>query len=767
MVFDEVKDSVLAIPDEWVLLASDAFSGVPLWKKSMNNFGWKAWSEEVMVGRNSNPKQMHRRLVAVGDKVYVTLGFNAPVSVLDGATGEGLRTDEETENTTELICYKDRLFLAVKKEAGHDASHVFKALDLATGNILWESAEYGSGWFSADFRIMAGEKRLFFLEKGDVKTLGTQSRVIALDMETGRAEWSHSLSTRPRQDIAPASRRRKKRKNTRRPALANTSFIYQSGAVYVLSPAGQLDAISAETGKLLWSGKHGSKIFGTVFSALFVAQDLLWTHGVEKTTFVGLDPATGDVKRTIDLTEAATASVGHMRCYPAKATEGTHWTTIRGKPQQVIDLVSGENSSMPWLRAGCRIGMLPCNGLSYITPHPCACYIEVKLNGMLAMASDQSKVEDTDTGPRLEKGPAFGKTVASGDDANAWPMYRHDPARSGMSNTTVPANLKPAWSANIGGRLTQPVIADGRAFLASTDSHTVHGLDAATGKTIWSYTCGGRVDTSPTIHRGKVLFGSADGYVYCLDAAQGTLAWRFRAAPRERRLFSFGQLESVWPVHGTVLVKENKAVIAAGRTSYLDGGMYLYVLDPETGKVLNQHRSDETGNQLPINPPPGLLSDVLVSDEEAYCMHMSKITISEDGVEVIPKAEPQKGGPGVPRSSQGHVLISADLMFRDIWFHRTGLLFGTTRGQAVVGDKTSAYAFQAFSRWAHRTTFVPGNQESGKLLAIDGASGRQTWTINPSIMIRAMVLTPDTIIAAGASGKLFISLKNGELVCLE
>ena len=372
MVFDEVKDSVLALPDAWVLLARDAFSGVPLWKKSMNDFGWKAWSEEVMVGRNANPKQMHRRLVAVGDRVYVTLGFNAPVSVLDAATGKVIKTYEETENTTELICYQDRLFLAVKKEAGNGVSHGFKALDLATGKILWESAEYGSGWFPADFRLMAGDQRLFFLEQGDGRSPVSQDRVIALDMETGRAEWSYPLFAGSDEDGESASTGRKKRARTRRPALANVSFTYHAGAVYVLSPSGQLEAVSAETGKLLWSGQHGAKTFGTVFSALFVAQELLWTHGAEKFAFVGLDPATGEVKRTIDLTEAATNSVGHMRCYPAKATEDTLWTTIGGKPQQVVDLVSGENSSMPWLRAGCRIGVLPCNGLSYITPHPAA-----------------------------------------------------------------------------------------------------------------------------------------------------------------------------------------------------------------------------------------------------------------------------------------------------------------------------------------------------------------------------------------------------------
>ena len=48
------------------------------------------------------------------------------------------------------------------------------------------------------------------------------------------------------------------------------------------------------------------------------------------------------------------------------------------------------------------------------------------------------------------------------------------------------------------------------------------------------------------------------------------------------------RVESVWPVHGSVLVQGGVAYVAAGRSSYLDGGIFLYGLDPATGKVVCQ-----------------------------------------------------------------------------------------------------------------------------------------------------------------------------------
>ena len=146
--------------------------------------------------------------------------------------------------------------------------------------------------------------------------------------------------------------------------------------------------------------------------------------------------------------------------------------------------------------------------------------------------------------------------------------------------------LASAWKAQLTSCLSAPVIARGRVFVARTDAGQIVALDVATGKELWSTTLGGRIDTPPTIHRGLCLVGCHDGWVYALRAKDGQLAWRSRLAPRERRMVAWGAVESVWPAIGTVLVHENVAYATAGRSSESDGGIAAAALDPATGSSL-------------------------------------------------------------------------------------------------------------------------------------------------------------------------------------
>ena len=130
--------------------------------------------------------------------------------------------------------------------------------------------------------------------------------------------------------------------------------------------------------------------------------------------------------------------------------------------------------------------------------------------------------------------------------------------------------------------------ADGVVLTASSDRDQVIALDADGGKQLWTFDAGGRIDSPPTIYRGMALFGSGDGSVYCLRLVDGRLVWRFFAAPEERLSVAMDHIESVWPVHGSVLVDDGVAYFSAGRSSYLDGGIVLYGLDPATGEVLSQ-----------------------------------------------------------------------------------------------------------------------------------------------------------------------------------
>ncbi len=232
-------------------------------------------------------------------------------------------------------------------------------------------------------------------------------------------------------------------------------------------------------------------------------------------------------------------------------------------------------------------------------------------------------------------------------------------------------------------------------FVASVDTHTVHALDEQTGETVWTFTAGGRIDSPPTIYRGKALFGSADGYVYAVRVADGKLAWRFRAAVDDRRTFVNGQLESVWPVHGSVLVQGGKLIVAAGRSSYLDGGIRLYTLDPDTGRMLSEtamYSPDaETGKQPKGGDGKdvrGVISDILLADAGDVYMRHVKLDLATGG-----------------HTGKGVHLFSPIGLLDDTWWHR---------GYWVMHDRFTAH----WSGWWKVGNVVP----SGRILSYDKAS---------------------------------------------
>ena len=109
-------------------------------------------------------------------------------------------------------------------------------------------------------------------------------------------------------------------------------------------------------------------------------------------------------------------------------------------------------------------------------------------------------------------------------------------------------------------RFVRPTTA---VVVARPDAHEVVSLDSGDGSVQWRFTANGRIDTAPTLHRGLCLFGTKSGWVYCLRADDGRMVWRLRAAPTEEQIVAYGQLESPWPIPGSVLVVEGTAYFAA------------------------------------------------------------------------------------------------------------------------------------------------------------------------------------------------------------
>ncbi|MCH2363529.1 MAG: PQQ-binding-like beta-propeller repeat protein, partial [Planctomycetes bacterium] len=287
---------------------------------------------------------------------------------------------------------------------------------------------------------------------------------------------------------------------------------------------------------------------------------------------------------------------------------------------------------------------------------------------------------------------------------------------------------KQAWEVKLGGKVTPPVIAAGKVFLARVNQHTVHALDEETGKSLWSFNTGGRVDSPPTIHRGRVLFGSADGWIYCLRADDGVLAWRFRGAPRDDRLMSFEQLESVWPVHGSVLVKDDSVYCVAGRSNFLDGGLRFIQLDL-TGKLVKEtlidDRDPETGSDIQdrlqtLQMSTGL-ADILSSDGQYIYMRSQQFDTKGNRIGIGPHSGDAAKQGAVQSGSTTHLFAPMGYL-DETYFHRAYWVYGRSSagghngyyqagkyapaGRILVSDGKDVYGFGRKPQYLKWTTTI-------------------------------------------------------------
>ena len=418
----------------------------------------------------------------------------------------------------------------------------------------------------------------------------------------------------------------------------------------------------------------------------------------------------------------------------------------------------------------CLYGIMPANGLLYVPPQACACNPMTMLQGYWALAperkaeSGERKAEET---PRLERGPAHADLTTRHSPlatASDWPMYRHDPLRSAATRSTVSAQLRECWRTAIGGKLTGPVVAGGRLYLGRRDTHELIAMDAKEGTVVWRYGTGGAVDTPPTVYQGTVLAGCSDGWVVCLRASDGSLIWRFRAAPHARVVVAEDRLESAWPVHGSVMIHDDVAYVTAGRSSFLDGGIRLYMLDPRTGEVLNEKTFfTEQSDQEAFYE--GVTSDLLVSGGDALflrhlrldpaTLELTRIAWwSFTGPQVTNKPYVQRRG-GLPVSDERFVYLRSGQGFLDdSLYGRTQFhLDGGEYCHLLCFDHERSYGFQLSTGTGHFVFFTPGG-EGYSILCFDrqhspGKRKKAIWEQKLPLRVYAMVLAGENLFLAG------------------
>ncbi len=705
-ILDEGSRVSPQLPPDWQLVARDAFNGVLLWKRPIPEWFNTLWPLK------SGPANLPRRLVAVGDEVYVTIGIDAPVVALDGATGKTLREYPGSAGTEEIIIEngvllavlnRTKVDLAADLKVDHEEgktrdsrttySPTMKHIWAGVRSPRWSNSDRSVAAFDVADGKPKWEKKTVVLPL----TLGADDtgvyyhdgdHVQALALGTGKPLWTSEpvpvwkgLQGQGLQSwFAPTL------------VVHGDKVLFAGGEKTHMSYMGwgskdigqdTFTALSVKTGEKLWTGPHAYAGYNSP-EDLFVAAGKVWTGMTAKGgegRYYGHDLGSGE--RITDFPPDVKTYWFHHRCYRAKATDKYILCSRTGI--EFVDLKTGKWDINHWVRGGCLYGIMPCNGLVYSPPHPCACYPEAKLYGFVALAAEVASGEwPVASGERrLEKGHAYAEIQVSAlsPQPSSWPTYRADAVRSGGVDGTVPATVKPAWKTKLSGKLTPPVAAGGKVYVAALGRHTIHALDTASGKTLWQYVAGGRVDSPPTFDRGRLLFGAGDGTVTCLRAADGTLAWRCRVAPADRRMVAFERLESVWPVHGSVLVQDGVATVVAGRSMYLDGGLRICRVDVETGRFLGERILDnsdpESGGSLQqhvkgLNMPVAL-PDILSSD--GAHLYMRSLAMDLEGK----RLEVRTGKTG------GAHLFAPYGFTDDSWFHRTYWLYGDSFSGGVGG----------------------------------------------------------------------------------
>ncbi len=746
------------LPDKWFLVGRDAFNGVELWKVPIRRWGWREWKYSWFSTRPGDyPFDIRKRLVAVGDQVYVTLGYRARVSQLDARSGTLLQTYGETEGASELLYHDGILFLSV-----HEGDRLaVMAIESQSGRTLWRTASKYLGsttdyllWRAAHGSVRAPRlsPAANLATDGRTVALIDGKQIVALDAGDGHEKWHATLPDHAEDQYTGGIRAAGN--------LWNGTMIVSGGVVLHASPTA-LGAFSSDTGKVLWvQPKKFIQHLWYEWKDVFVIDQLVWTWSAEFEQalitlsngskqrqqwpkFVnGYDLQTGELKKQVAVGNIF-RTYHHHRCYRNKATLRYILASRRGT--EFVDLQQGEHTVDNWVRGTCHVGMMPANGLQYVPPHPCQCYIAEKLVGMNVLASrlqcDDIPVTDEQ---RLFRGPAYDAPASSEQDqavttGEQWPTFRHDAARTGAVDTQLADDITLKWSQRLGGKLSSPTIAANRLFVAQIDQHYVICLDARDGTRLWEFAADARIDSPPTYHQGYLLFGAHDGWVYCLRATDGRLVWKFLAAPCERLMAAFGQLESAWPVPGSVLVQHDTVYCTAGRSSELDGGIYLYALDVATGELLHQTRLDGPhynvhNVQENYGLPTGALPDILVSDGDY--LFMRSVAFDRQLQQVTGKPAMQ---------------VDAGYL-DDSYFKRTPWKMAPGGyGRLIVHDNQSAYYVRMFDSLRGldpKVFFTPG-QKGYLLFASNLGKRRDSWRTRVPVRIKAMVLTRNRLLAAG------------------
>ena len=172
--------------------------------------------------------------------------------------------------------------------------------------------------------------------------------------------------------------------------------------------------------------------------------------------------------------------------------------------------------------------------------------------------------------------------------ADNWSQFRGNHRLTGVSQSAVPATLKPLWTYEAGESIeSSAAIVGGTVFVGSQKGELIalnldngsvywkfatgspigesspafsagvvyigdlggwiNAINASNGQKLWAYKTGGEIKSSPVVAGDRVLIGSYDQTLHCLSTRNGSVLWK---------------VKTNGPVHSTPSISNGLAYIA-------------------------------------------------------------------------------------------------------------------------------------------------------------------------------------------------------------
>ena len=581
------------------LTCRDAFNGRMLWRKRIGDTYYGGLYIENLAP-----------MISIGRHVYVA-GENGKMLLISTRTGKTLR-ELPTTYIPGVIAASKGIVVTTTWKGGKSMGSVrsfdrrrmdwaiakgtVEAYDDKSGKRLWKKDLLGTSLLISDGRVFivnrAGNDPLEEIHnrRGKNKETHPRQKVIALDLATGNVLWEATDESFKAKDQAIT--------------LEAAGF----GAVAVAYNNRRTVALlSAEDGKVLDAEK--TKTLGKNF---FRFRNHICTPFLR----------VGDI---------------------VLASRGT--TITKGKEKQ---LFGGG-------RAGCLIGTVPGYGAGYIPQNWCAC-APAQISGLLAIApiGKIPTPAEMEVAAKPVEFATYNEAADGIASPSMWTSFRGNAKRSSSAPCNIPEKVEVLWTKQVAAqkiegtvqrdwrsflntRLTAPVTAGALAIVGDIDHNEIIAVDAANGSVKWRFMTAGRMDTAPTLYKGICLAGDRAGYVYAIKIKTGQLIYKLRIAPFEKRMLSYGKVESVWPVIGGVMVAKGKAYASAGRSQGSDGGLLVRAFVPETGKVLWSKAVPQKGNG--VRQPRPKLNDALVLHNDTAMVMGHPLDLEKGDISATPPAK--------------------------------------------------------------------------------------------------------------------------------